>query len=250
MAITGGDRLLWRRLRQLGAIPRRPAVLELGRANWYGDVRQEEAEEDFALFAEGGFAAPAEDLDAWRSADWYYDLMLRRPTRVAIDLDPAAVARGALAHDLNRPLPPELAGMFDLVVNTGTAEHVFDLRRVWESCHDAAKAGGLMVHALPAGGWFDHGFVCYQPTLVADVAAENGYEVLAWFVHQIRTRRAREVASPADVAALRDGAGGHDTMMHVALRKGAALPFRVPMQGVYSERGTDEQRRAWLAGRQ
>ena len=38
MAITAGDRSLWRKLRELDAIPVMPDVLEMGKANWYGDV--------------------------------------------------------------------------------------------------------------------------------------------------------------------------------------------------------------------
>lgn len=245
MAITGGDRQLWRKLRAHGEIPERPVVLELGRANWYGDIPQGEAVEDWRYFADPGIGLPKR-VNHWQAADWYYDVMLRRPTRVAIDLDPAAP--DCVRHNLNELVPECLHGA-DVVINTGTLEHVFDQRAVWQSCHDACKLGGLMVHALPLWGWLDHGFTNFNPTLVADLASENGYAVLCWLIYEIKTGWYAPIECPADVAQHQARAAEHSAMMHVAFRKVSGEPFKVPMQGVYSRRATTEQLEAWNANR-
>lgn len=253
MAITRGDRLLWRLLRERELIPPRPVVLEIGRANWYGDITGPEARADREQLGEG-MELPAGLVNVWQAADWYYDVMLRRPRRTAIDLDPAAELAGGpvrvLALDLNQPLPAWLrAGAFDLVLNTGTTEHVFDQRQAWESIHAATLPGGIMLHGIPLWGWLDHGFYNYNPTTIADLAAENGYEVLCWLIHELKTGWYAEVAAPADFAAHQCRAAHHSAMMYVALRRTHGGAFRVPMQGVYSARATTQQTRAWHENR-
>lgn len=245
MAITGGDRHLWRQLRARGLVPENPEVLEIGKANWYGDISTQDAVADWYELNEDRCGLPSRS-SIWQAADWFYEWMLRGPRRTAIDLDPHA--KGAIRHNLNEPLPDDLVDCFDIVINTGTTEHVFDQRRAWESIHDACRPGGLMVHAVPLWGWLDHGFVNYQPTLIADVATENGYEVLAWLFYELTTGFMANVAEPKDFEELRGRDAG--AMMHVALKKDATESrFRVPMQGVYSSRVTEEQLAAWRTNR-
>ncbi|HLW67857.1 MAG TPA: hypothetical protein VKS79_21240 [Gemmataceae bacterium] len=246
MAITGGDRRVWRYLRGAGLIPDRPAVLEIGRANWYGDVPEKDFHADRKEFPDCDDKWPRV-INPWTVADWYYHFMLRRPKRVAIDLDPGA--EGAIRHDLNEPLPVEMLERFDIVINTGTHEHVFDQRQVWESVHEATKPGGLMVHAVPLWGWLDHGFFNYQPTLVADLAAENAYDIVVWVVHEIATGWHADVYEPADVARHQERAKEHSAMMHFAFRKRKPGFFRVPMQGVYSSRASEGLLQRWKENR-
>src|SRR5262245_42348603 len=150
MAITSADCAIWRELRLRNLIPDRPKVLEIGKANWYGDVAPVELERDMAKFCENPRDLRKPDrVDAWTVADLYYRVMLRRPTRLSVDLDRDAAD---VRHDFNRPgLPCEVEKVrpgflpADIVINTGTTEHIFDQRMVWESIHDTCKVGGLMV---------------------------------------------------------------------------------------------------------
>ncbi len=245
MAITRADCVLWRELRRADLIPEEPTVLEIGRANWYGDVPADEFDRDRQEFAPEDAWTPA-CLDAWTRADWYYRVMLRKPIRAAVDLDPHAP--DCERSDLNYPLGL-VVRQHDLVINTGTTEHVFDQRQVWETIHDATKVGGLMVHSLPLWGWLDHGFVNYQPTFVEDVAAENDYDIVLWLFAEIQPLYAKQVTCAADFAALLPRSKRRSAMMHVALRKTKDTPFRVPLQGIYSSRTTPEQSAAWRTNR-
>lgn len=258
MAITHADCVLWRLLRDADAIPDRPSVLEIGKANWYGDVPADQFYADLAKYGSAESRRGTSPVDVWAAAERYYKAMLREPSVVtAIDLDPAAP--GARREDLNCPIRFPYPGFYDVIINTGTAEHVFDLRQVWETMHDAAKPGGLMVHSMPLWGWLDHGFVNYQPTFIADLAAANNYEVLVWLYAELRPAYVQRVHSPADIhqLAYRGKAPGQSgsAMMHVAFRKpvagdaAAGQSFRVPMQGVYAARATEDEKRAWLARR-
>lgn len=82
-------------------------------------------------------------------------------------------------HDLNEPLPEDLVGQFDAVLDVGTGEHVFNIGAVFVSALRALKVGGsvLMEHPLVH---CNHGFWAVQPTAVLDFFAENGCRVEAW----------------------------------------------------------------------
>lgn len=201
MALTAGDVALWAALEKQAAIPRDADVLEIGQANWYGDTPIPEG---------------CEDVCPFNVARKWYKKILRCHMIVAIDMH----GKHAIRHDLNKPLasvsrwhPLEIGQQFGIVINTGTAEHIFDQRTLFESIHDACTVGGLMVHAAPVHGWLDHGFYNYQPCFFADLAAANGYEVLYREAWTFRPRG--------------------DVMLYVALRKTREAGFMVPMQGKY-----------------
>lgn len=81
--------------------------------------------------------------------------------------------------DLNHDrVPPEFVGHFDVVLNFGTTEHVINQLNAFRVIHDAAKVGGFIVHEVPTGGYIDHGYFCYTPRFLFDLAGNNEYEVV------------------------------------------------------------------------
>lgn len=108
----------------------------------------------------------------------YYEQRLRCGRYVSIDGNGRS---GALPLDLNRPLPKAL-GVFDLVTDFGTGEHVFDQARVWTSVHYLTKPyGGYIAFDRPTQGYDAKGGHCYFNThmcLFEDLAAANEYEIV------------------------------------------------------------------------
>lgn len=227
MAITAADVAVWAELKRLGVIPPSPAVVEIGQANWYGDI-----EPPAHLCPPPGLPL-AEEAFAIARAFWDETFPVR-PGGVcyhrAIDLHGQP---GAIKHDLNAAIPAAWHSMFNVLVNTGTAEHVFNQHAFWQNCHDLTAPGGLMVHGLPWTGWVNHGLYNYQPGFVLDLAEANGYEVLLFWCTTIEPLTVRPVFKT-------DGdnqlvlSPQESTMLHVALRKHARAPFRTPWQSVYS----------------
>ncbi|MCM2313765.1 MAG: hypothetical protein NDJ92_01260 [Thermoanaerobaculia bacterium] len=80
--------------------------------------------------------------------------------------------------DLNAPLPAVLHGSAATVMNVGTAEHVFDIARVFRSIHELARVGATIIHFAPIS-WYEHGFVNFNPVLFRAVARANRYRLLA-----------------------------------------------------------------------
>lgn len=204
-------------------LPRGGTLLEIGEANWYGDV-----EPDFPC-------QPTDDLFAIAKA--FYASLFAPSRIVSIDMHGT---RAALKYELNNPLPP--LGLFDIVINHGTAEHIFNIKQVFESMHAACKVGGLMIHESPFTGWIDHGFYCLQPTLFYDIAATNGYEIVGAWVEEIKSQTIIRLESRDDVTRQ---AFPDNSMLYIAFRKQANDQFRIPAQGYYSQTLSDQGREAW-----
>ena len=67
---------------------------------------------------------------------------------------------------------------FDLVINNGTGEHIFDQYNLFLNFHNLTKINGLMLSILPFIDWINHGFYNFNPIFFADLAASNGYDIV------------------------------------------------------------------------
>jgi hypothetical protein len=75
-------------------------------------------------------------------------------------------------------LPEEHRCKFDIVVNSGTTEHVMNQYNAFGVIHDATAVGGEILHILPVTGHTDHGYVQYTSRFFFDLAGYNGYEIV------------------------------------------------------------------------
>ncbi len=67
---------------------------------------------------------------------------------------------------------------YDLVINNGTGEHVFNQYSLFLNFHNLTKVNGLMLNILPFIDWINHGFYNFNPIFFADMAAINNYEII------------------------------------------------------------------------
>lgn len=67
---------------------------------------------------------------------------------------------------------------FDLVINNGTGEHVFNQYSFFKNFHNLTKKNGYMLNILPFIDWINHGFYNFNPIIFADMAAANNYEII------------------------------------------------------------------------
>jgi hypothetical protein len=222
MALTKADVLMWREIAPL--VPTAPRVLEIGQANWYGDVQP-----DAVDTPPGG---------NWRDGDGpfvtarnFYSRMM--PESSFASVDKHGPDGEAIDLDLNKVGVLRRLNSFNVVINTGTGEHVFDQENLFRSMHDACSylgfdCRGLMIHAAPMSGWFQHGFYNYHPTFWSDLAAANGYEIVYLSQFNLTFGRVDRLQSLSQ-AHPQQG----DSMLYLVFRKTKDAPFCVPMQGRY-----------------
>lgn len=226
MAISGTHYRLLASIKD--KLPSGGTLLEIGEANWYGDVAP-----DFPCTNPGRLHDVAKDFYAHLFA----------PSRI-VSID-ANGTPAALRQDLNASL--DLAGeLFDISINHGTAEHVFNIAQVFRSMHVHTAKGGLMIHESPFTGWIDHGFYCLQPTLFYDLAAANAYEVVKISIEHIEGGTIIELEDRDHVARL--AAAGklpNNSMLFVVYRKLFDSPFKIPMQGYYARSLSESGMKAW-----
>ncbi len=97
-------------------------------------------------------------------------------------LDVSAYEGATLIHDLNRPVPAALHGKFDLIIDGGTLEHVFDIRQALANIALMLAPGGRVIHISPTNNYANHGFYQLSPTLYLDYYAANCFTGLQGFI--------------------------------------------------------------------
>jgi hypothetical protein len=100
----------------------------------------------------------------------------------AIDIDNSL---DCIPLDLNYDaVPAEAKGKYGLVTNFGTTEHVSNQLNAFKIVHDLTALNGIMIHEVPAQGFFNHGIVNYNFKFFWQLMRSNGYKFIhADFLH-------------------------------------------------------------------
>ncbi len=137
-----------------------------------------------ALLREHGLWPPPEGetkfLEALRGTKWRFDILARAlGAKNSSALDASSYENAQIIHDLNQPVPPELEERYDVVIDGGTLEHVFNFPVAIANCMKMVKTGGHLILLTPANNCFGHGFYQFSPELFFRVLSrENGFEVV------------------------------------------------------------------------
>ncbi len=83
-----------------------------------------------------------------------------------------------LVHDMSEPISPEYHQKYDVVVDGGTLEHVFNFPVAIANCMNLLKVGGSFFGFTPANNHMGHGFYQFSPELFYRIfSPENGFEI-------------------------------------------------------------------------
>lgn len=266
MAITANDYTILLSAAAQGFFPQKPNVLELGESNWYSDVPLQQFADDIqrhvknealraALTGEmkqivekGQNNPPPHEYQAmcFTLAKMFYRMVFDYASIEAIDLD--STSPTALRLDLNHPV--DRGKRYDIVLNVGTGEHVFNVYQFFKNVHDLTAPGGVMYHEMPFTGWYDHGFFSFQPTFYFDLAAANGYSLHFINCAQILPLHSMQFRSREEVAQAIQKGLPQNTLMAALLKKSTEeTAFKIPTQGVYAGNLSQESQHAWLNAR-
>ncbi len=81
-----------------------------------------------------------------------------------------------ILHDMNQPLPNSLISSFDLVLDGGTLEHIFDLPTALRNTTRMVRPNGRFISLTQANNFCGHGFYQFSPELFYRfLCPKNGY---------------------------------------------------------------------------
>ena len=86
-----------------------------------------------------------------------------------------------LIHDLNNPLPETYRNKFNVIVDPGTLEHVFDIKSGFANIVHALKVGGTIIQQLPIYS-YNGGYYNINPNLLNDFYTKNGFSKIKMFI--------------------------------------------------------------------
>lgn len=93
-------------------------------------------------------------------------------------LDIKSADNSDFIHDLNQDIPRHLHGIYDLVLDGGTMEHIFDTTAVLRNIHRLLKVNGRIVHGSPCNNHrIDEGYHLFSPSFLWDFYEANGYRI-------------------------------------------------------------------------
>ena len=122
----------------------------------------------------------AEKLEGLRSASGgYSEAFLRELGAGEVEsLDYSGYEGATLLHDLNQPVPMEWEQGYDLILDGGSLEHVFQYPTALASCMRMVKRGGHFVTIAPSNNFSGHGLYQFSAELFFRVfSRENGFSL-------------------------------------------------------------------------
>ena len=161
-------------------------------------------------------------------------------------------AYGSFQFDLNKDIVNtyNFNEKYDLVINNGTGEHVFNQYSLFLNFHNLTKTNGVMLNILPFIDWINHGFYNFNPIFFADMAASNNYEIIkislanrngaelklegnnfAILFEQIKPNR--NDSKFEKMIQIAKEKIGKNILLVVATRKLSNKSFKIPLQGKY-----------------
>ncbi|MGH8510089.1 MAG: methyltransferase domain-containing protein [Gammaproteobacteria bacterium] len=154
--------------------------------------------------------------------------------------------------DLNfQQLADEQREAYDVVLNFGTTEHIFNQYNCFKIIHEAANPGAYIYHQVPCAGYIDHGYWIYSPRLFVDLAEANDYEVVEMWstgpqgdvklLDQLAyAPGVRDATLPGNLVDLWEKTPVVNGLINVLLKKRRSCPFRLGLDITTSAGGPDE----------
>ena len=151
-------------------------------------------------------------------------------------------AEPGIVHDLNRPVPADLEASFGLVLDSGTMEHVFDVRTCMRNIVEMVRLGGWVIHISPANGQIDQGFYQFSPSFFFDYYTANGFDRPAAWLLEWNVRDSWEPFAAIDYTygMYMNGLLDPDRAVLTCFlaRRARDVPEQIPTQGFYDPERT------------
>ncbi|MBA3064878.1 class I SAM-dependent methyltransferase [bacterium] len=97
--------------------------------------------------------------------------------------------------DINIPIPIDMENRFGIVIDSGTMEHIFDVRSAFANIFRLLKIGGRIIHMSPASNYIGHSLYQFTPGLFYDYYNANKFTDLRCFIMEHSVRKPERIAS-------------------------------------------------------
>ena len=169
--------------------PFKGSVLQLGRQDTYfnyEDLKKYAKQKDFNLSPN---IKPTYIKNPWINLDCIDDqtFFLSIGFSQVESCDASAYEMPTFVFDLNKDIPNDLEARYDVIIDSGTIEHVFHIPNVLRNIHQMLKPGGRIIHSSPTSNFVDHGFYMFSPTFFFDYYGANRYLVENATVFELET---------------------------------------------------------------
>jgi hypothetical protein len=154
-------------------------------------------------------------------------------------LDFSPYEGATIVQDIGAPLRSGLAGQFDLAVDGGTLEHVFNFPTAIGNLMRLVKVGGAVYTQSPCNSLAGHGFYQFSPELMYRVLSEaNGFEISFvriaiarnLSIEQTAGHQVYEVVDPTEYGGrVMLSSRSPAIMMSLAIKRSDVEPFREPV---------------------
>ena len=115
-------------------------------------------------------------------------------------IDNSAYEDATVIHDMNVPIPDKLKERYDVVIDGGALEHIFNFPVAIKNAMEMVKEGGHLFIVTCANNLCGHGFYQFSPELFYRVLSpENGFEVQRMVLYQGNDSQLYQVVDPAQV---------------------------------------------------
>ena len=90
-------------------------------------------------------------------------------------MDVSDYENASIIHNLNNPIPKELEGQFDYIIDGGTFDHLFDLKTCFENVTKLLKPGGRIFQWNAASNYANAGYLSFSADFFYDYYTLNKF---------------------------------------------------------------------------
>lgn len=90
-------------------------------------------------------------------------------------MDVSDYEKASIVHNLNYPIPKELEGTFDYIIDGGTFDHLFDLKTCFENVTKLLKPGGRIFQWNAASNYANAGYLSFSADFFYDYYTLNNF---------------------------------------------------------------------------
>lgn len=175
-------------------------------------------------------------------------------------LDASSYEGANAIHDMNTPVPEDWHSRYDVVIDGGTLEHIFNVPISFANLANMLKVGGTIFINTPANNLMGHGFYQFSPELMYRIFSDdNGFRLRTVLLYEAsypsveltRKDTVYEVVDPDDVHQRVGLQNGKPVMMMVEAIKTreaqlfAQLPLQSDYVALWESRDSAEPRSNW-----